>query len=74
MAHSDPISDLLTRLRNGVRAKHRFIDLYSSRMTLDLLRVLEKLGFIEHILVNEEIVKPASSCVMQKRVSLYSKD
>lgn len=54
MAHSDPISDLLTRLRNGVSAKHRFIDLYSSRMILDVLRVLEKLGFIEHILVNEE--------------------
>ncbi|HNA62436.1 MAG TPA: 30S ribosomal protein S8 [Rhabdochlamydiaceae bacterium] len=54
MAHQDPISDLLTRLRNATSAKRRFVDLPLSRQKHEILKVMEKQGFIEHILVDEE--------------------
>ncbi len=54
MAHQDPISDLLTRLRNATAAKRRFVDLALSRQKHEILKVLEKQGFLEHILVDEE--------------------
>ncbi len=54
MSHSDPIADLLTRIRNGVSASNKFVDIPLSRNKLDVLLVLEKEGFIEHILVDKE--------------------
>lgn len=53
MAHQDPISDLLTRLRNAVTARRRYVDLSMSRQKHEILKVLEKQGFIEHILVDD---------------------
>ncbi len=44
----DPIADLLTRLRNGVRAKHnRVIIEPLSKIKLGILEILKKEGFIE---------------------------
>lgn len=57
MAQSDTIADLLTRLRNAVQARQRFVDMRTSKMKLSIMKVLEKQGFIEHILVNEEKAK-----------------
>ena len=54
MSHQDPISDLLTRLRNAMTARRRFVDVSLSRQKHDILKVLEKQGFIEHILVDDE--------------------
>ena len=54
MAQSDTIADLLTRLRNAVQARQRYVDMRTSKMKLNIMKVLEKQGFIEHILVNEE--------------------
>jgi len=54
MAQSDTIADLLTRLRNAVQARQRFVDMRTSKMKLSIMKVLEKQGFVEHILVNEE--------------------
>lgn len=54
MALSDTISDLLTRLRNAAAARHKFIDVRKSKEKLNILKVLEKEGYIEHVLVNEE--------------------
>jgi small subunit ribosomal protein S8 len=54
MSHQDPIADLLTRLRNGVRAKLRFVELYFSRQKHAILKVLQEHGFVDNILVDEE--------------------
>ena len=42
----DPITDLLTRLRNGMRAGHERVDVPSSRLKEDLLKVLLEEGYI----------------------------
>lgn len=54
MAQTDTISDLLTRLRNAARARKRFVDMRTSKIKLNIMKVLEKQGFVEHVLVNEE--------------------
>jgi len=46
MKTSDPLSDLLTRLRNGMRAGHERVDVPASRVKEAVLKVLEEEGFI----------------------------
>lgn len=54
MAHQDPIAEMLTSLRNAVIAKSRFVDLNLSKQKHEILKVLEKQGFLEHILVDDQ--------------------
>jgi small subunit ribosomal protein S8 len=54
MAMSDPIADLLTRMRNAIAAKHRYVDLRSSKMKVNVVKILQDLGFVENYLVNDE--------------------
>ena len=53
MAHHDPVSDLLTRIRNAKDAKHRFVDLYSSKHLVSIVKVLKEQGFIENFIVDD---------------------
>jgi small subunit ribosomal protein S8 len=46
MKTSDPLSDLLTRLRNAMRAGHDRVDVPASRVKESVLKVLEDEGFI----------------------------
>jgi small subunit ribosomal protein S8 len=46
MKTSDPLSDLLNRLRNGMRAGHERVDVPASRIKEDVLRVLADEGYI----------------------------
>jgi small subunit ribosomal protein S8 len=43
---TDPISDLLNRLRNGMRAGHERVDVPSSRLKEDVLKVLAEEGYV----------------------------
>ncbi|HXG36105.1 MAG TPA: 30S ribosomal protein S8 [Dehalococcoidia bacterium] len=43
---TDPIADMLTRIRNAVTARHDFTDVPASRMKVDIANVLKKEGFI----------------------------
>ena len=52
MAIHDPISDLLTRIRNAKMAEHRFVDLNLSKMILNIVKVLKEQGFVENFLVD----------------------
>lgn len=51
---NDPIADLLTRIRNGCRAKHRFIEIPHSRIKEEIVKVLKQKGFVAHYLIKEE--------------------
>lgn len=54
MAFSDPVADFLTRIRNGLHAKHRYCDVSWSKMKQGLAEILKKEGFIENYLVKKE--------------------
>jgi small subunit ribosomal protein S8 len=44
--HTDPIADMLTRLRNASKARHKTVDVPSSRMKREIARVLLSHRFI----------------------------
>jgi small subunit ribosomal protein S8 len=54
MSLSDPIADLLTRIRNAKDAKHRYVDVGFSKTKANVAKILHQQGFIDNILVNEE--------------------
>jgi small subunit ribosomal protein S8 len=43
---TDPIAAMLTRIRNGCKAKHKRVDIPASNMKRDLARILEENHFI----------------------------
>ena len=46
MGMTDPIADMLTRIRNGNRIHFKSVDVYPSRMNQDIAKVLKKAGYI----------------------------
>ncbi len=46
MTVSDPIADMLTRIRNAIMARHDFVLVPTSRMKLSITRILKEEGFI----------------------------
>jgi len=46
MTVTDPIADILTRIRNALMAKHDFVLVPSSRVKLSIARILKEEGFI----------------------------
>ncbi len=54
MAISDPIADMLTRIRNANTAKHDTVDVPSSKMKLAIAEILLEEGFIKKYEVVEE--------------------
>src|SRR4026207_706080 len=51
---TDPIADMLTRVRNGVQAKHQKVDMPSSRLKVEIARILKEEGYISHYKTSEE--------------------
>ena len=47
MSASDPISDLLTRIRNGLQADHDDVQLPASRLKTEIARILTEQGYVE---------------------------
>ena len=43
---TDPIADYLTRIRNAVMANHRVVEIPSSKMKMDITRILFEKGYI----------------------------
>ena len=49
MANHDPISDMLTRIRNASEKRHQTTRIPASRMSRSIARVLQQEGFIAQI-------------------------
>ena len=45
--HTDPIADMLTRIRNGIAVRHSEVTVPSSRMKVAIARVLREEGYIQ---------------------------
>jgi len=44
---TDPISDMITRIRNAVSAKHSRVDIPASRLKAEIARILQDEGYIQ---------------------------
>lgn len=53
MTTTDPIADLLTRIRNALIAKHDRLEVPASKVKLNLCKVLEQEGYIRGFRVTE---------------------
>ncbi len=51
---TDPISDLITRIRNANRANHEKVDIPSSRLKQEVVRLIKEEGFIRNYKVLED--------------------
>ena len=47
MSVNDPIADMLTRIRNGVMAGHAQVAMPSSKIKVEIAKILKEEGFIE---------------------------
>ena len=54
---TDPIADMLARIRNAVEAKHSRVDIPASKLKLEIARILKEEGYINNFVVKGEGVK-----------------
>ena len=47
---SDPIADLMTRIRNGMTAKSRYVDVERSKFKKEILHLLKRCGYIDDVI------------------------
>ena len=50
MAVSDPVADFLTRIRNAIKAQHRYVDINWSKMKQNIAEILKSQGLSKTIL------------------------
>lgn len=48
MSMTDPVADMLTRVRNACMAGHRKVDIPGSRMKQEIARILKERGFVHN--------------------------
>lgn len=58
MSLTDPVADLLTRLRNAVRAHHAKVDVPASKLKLEIVKILQDEGFVGGYKLNAENGRP----------------
>ncbi|HRI42757.1 MAG TPA: 30S ribosomal protein S8 [Fimbriimonadaceae bacterium] len=56
--HSDPIADLLTRIRNGARAGLPSVEIPLSKIKIDIVKILEAEGFLKSHEISTETKFP----------------
>ena len=44
---TDPIADMLTRIRNAVSARHARVDMPASKLKIEIARILQDEGYIQ---------------------------
>jgi len=58
MAMTDPIADLLTRIRNASKEKHEKLEVPASRLKANFVRVLKEEGYIKNFRLSREEGRP----------------
>ena len=66
MNMTDPIADMLTRIRNGLQARHDFVEVPSSKEKVEIARILKEEGYIN----GYEVVKDEKSITPLLNVEL----
>ncbi len=51
---NDPIGDLLVRMKNASKAKHRYFDIPWSGIKQDIVEIFKRNGLVAHFLVRDE--------------------
>ena len=65
MSMSDPIADMLTRIRNGQAAEKTVVDMPSSKLKVAIAQVLKDEGYIEDFAVRNDAGKATLSVALK---------
>jgi len=68
---TDPIADMLTRIRNALMARQRQVLMPSSNIKVAIARILKQEGFVRHFDINKQIPQPVLRIILkydEKRV------
>ena len=68
---TDPIADMLTRIRNAVTAKHTRVDMPASRLKAEIARILQDEGYIQGFKLLDE--SPEKGGGVTKTLRLFLK-
>ncbi|MBQ1324287.1 MAG: 30S ribosomal protein S8 [Erysipelotrichaceae bacterium] len=66
MSMTDPIADMLTRIRNGLSAEHDTVAIPASKMKVEIARILKQEGYINGYSVEGETTKEKTITVELK--------
>lgn len=69
MVMTDPIADMLTRIRNALQARHESVDVPASKLKAEILRIMKAEGFIKNYKVLGEGEKKTIKIILK-----YNKD
>jgi len=58
MSMTDPIADLLTRIRNAAKERHEKLEIPASRLKANIVRVLKEEGYIKNFRLSREEGRP----------------
>ena len=64
MSMTDPIADFLTRIRNGIQAAHQTVDIPSSKLKVELARILREQGYIQAYELRDGVPGDASEKIV----------
>ncbi|MGE3176155.1 MAG: 30S ribosomal protein S8 [Vicinamibacterales bacterium] len=67
---TDPIADMLTRIRNAVTAKHTRVDMPSSRIKADIAKILQDEGYISGFKLVDDTSGKTTAAVKTLRLFL----
>src|ERR687895_1034539 len=71
---TDPIADMLTRLRNAVIAKHPRVDIPASKLKVEIARILEDEGYIQGFkIVDEKSAAAAKASAVRQVIRIFLK-
>jgi len=68
MSMTDPIADMLTRIRNGIQSRHDRVEMPSSKLKVEVAKILKSEGFISNFKV-----QPAEDGKPQASLRIYLK-
>ena len=54
MRLTDPVADMLTRIRDAINARHQKVDIPASKLKLEIARILKEEGYISNFKATEE--------------------
>lgn len=62
---TDPIADMLTRIRNGLHARHETVDMPASKLKVEVARILKEEGYVTNYMHSDNDGKPVLTVVLK---------
>lgn len=60
MSVSDPVADMLTKVRNAAMARHEKVDIPASKLKLEIVKILKTEGYIKNF---KRVNQDGSNCI-----------